>query len=156
MSRIERMTEQELQVILAKQNPITEDSHEADEGPEAELQSRIKAHCKQKGWPCLSFPQTPDVKKFLPAGYADMVLSLPVGITLYLETKARKGIWREKQQLMGMQWNQLGHQYHVVRSFKRFLEIVEGILRTNKNTSYRVVKLASNIPAGSDASGKRK
>ena len=130
MTPSERMTEQDLQVILARCDTIAaKATDEPDPGPESELQSVIKAFCKQKGWPCLSFPQTPDVKKFLIAGYADMVLSLPLGITLYLEIKARKGIWREKQQLMGMQWNQLGHQYHVVRSFKRFLQIVEGILK---------------------------
>ena len=132
MTPYERMSEQEYQVLLARNqalNDLTKHIHEPDPGPESELQSKIKAHCKTKGWPCLSFRQTPDVKKFLPPGYPDMVLSLPYGHTLYLELKAAKGIWKEKQQLIAGQLNQLGHQYFVVRSFKRFLQIVEGTLK---------------------------
>jgi len=135
------MTEQEY-LELQRRIQITQDSIDqsvehsidhpeqfADLGPESALQSKIKVYCKGKGWPILSFPRTADVKKFLPPGYPDVVLSLPYGHTLYLELKAARGIWKEKQQLIAGQLNQLGHQYFVVRSYKKFLEIVEGVTR---------------------------
>ena len=102
---------------------------EVDEGSESALANRIKQWADKKLYPCLVHPRTKKLSWFLPPGYADIVLSLPFGITLYLETKVQKGIWREKQQLMAMQWQQLGHQYHVVKSWKGFLELVEKVTR---------------------------
>lgn len=95
--------------------------------PESALANSIKQWADAKGYPCLVHPRSKKLSWFLPPGYADIVLSLPLGITLYLETKAQKGIWRKEQQLMAMQWKQLGHFYFVVKSFKQFLEIIQKV-----------------------------
>lgn len=129
MTPHERMTEQDLQVLLAKKQPITTNTHDPDPGPESNLQSKIKDHCKQRGWPCLSFPSTPDVKKFLPAGWPDETIIMPNNYTLFIEDKSRKGRVSDNQKLMRNMFNCLGHYIYEVRSFQSFLNVVEGILR---------------------------
>lgn len=130
--RSERMTEQDfLELELRRQirQEGVPPNHKPDPGLESDLVAKIRNWAKTRGYPCLTHPQTKALSWFIPPGYPDVVLSLPYGHTLYLELKAAKGIWKEKQQLIAGQLNQLGHQYFVVRSFKRFLEIVEATLR---------------------------
>ena len=103
-------------------------NHEADEGPESKLAARIREWAKERGYPCLVHPQNKKLSWFTPIGYPDIVLSLPYGITLYLELKSAKGTLKEKQKLMAMQLTQLGHQWFQVRSWKRFFEIVNKVL----------------------------
>ncbi len=98
----------------------------ADPGPESELQKKIRAHAKAQGWPCLSFPQTEKLKRFLTPGWSDITLAIPGGRTLYLELKsAKKRELREKQKLMRLMLTYLGHEYHKVKSFRRYLQITE-------------------------------
>lgn len=129
-----RLTEQEFLEVQHKMQRTDRPSPdhfvdtEADGEPESVLANSIKQWADGKGYPCLVHPRSKKLSWFLPPGYADIVLSLPLGITLYLEIKAQKGVWRKEQQLMAMQWRQLGHQYYVLKTLKGFLELIDRVL----------------------------
>ena len=95
------------------------------DAPESELSKTIRQWAKDKAYPCLVHPQNKKLSWFVPEGYPDVVLSLPKGRTIYLELKSKKGIWKNKQIDHALMLGQLGHEYYVVRTFKRFLEIVD-------------------------------
>jgi len=52
---------------------------------------------------------------------------LPTGLTLYLELKKKGGLLKEKQVLMSQMLIQLGHEYYVVKTWKRFEEIIRSL-----------------------------
>ena len=123
MTRSERMTEQELNVLIAK---VRGEPMEADEEPESKLQSEIVAFCKKQAWPILSFPRTPAVRKFLPPGWWDITIKIPKGVTLDIEAKKLKtGRLSPKQKLMKNMLVQLGHKIHKVDTWDQFLELIE-------------------------------
>ena len=97
---------------------------EADQGPESDLQKKIVAWAELKGYPCLSFRQSRKAEKFLLPGYPDITLFLPAGRVILLELKSEKGALREKQKELGIIFLHLGYQWYCIKSFKRFLEIV--------------------------------
>lgn len=108
-------------------DPLTgEDLETPDPGPESELQRKIVADAKANGWPCLSFPQSELVKRFLPPGWPDILIAMPKGRTVFLETKSATGELREKQKLMRNMLRMLGHEYYKCKSFKRYVQIREG------------------------------
>lgn len=121
--------QERLDEYLAKQQEFKSDRDEADEGPESALQSKIKAYCKTKGWPILSFPRTAAVKRFLLAGWPDNTIILPFGTVLFLEGKTETGRVSPEQKLMRNMFRALGHVIHEIRSYKKFLEIVEGVMK---------------------------
>lgn len=127
----DRMTMQELQVLQARNQPISKIDHEADSGPESELQAKIRDNCRQRGWPCLSFPQMPALKTWggYPAGWPDETILLPYPNVLFLEDKEKKGRASDNQKLMRSIFHYLGHTIHEVRSWKRYVQITDGILR---------------------------
>ena len=97
-----------------------------DPGPESNLQSKIKTYCKDNGWPCLSFPQTKAVRNYLTPGWPDMTICLPKGRVLFLELKAAGKGLRDKQKEIRIMLMHLGHEYHVCRSYRKFVEILYG------------------------------
>ena len=103
---------------------LTDKDLTPDQGPESKLQSKIKSYCKGQGWPVLSFPQTPAVRKFLPPGWPDMTLILPRGRVLFLELKAAGKGLRAKQKEMRVMFMHLGHEYHTCRSYKQFFRVL--------------------------------
>ena len=125
-------SEEEFQLFLLRNqafNDLTKHIHEADPGPESKLKSKIRSHAKDQGWQILVFPESREVIRFLPPGWPDITIKLPFGHTLDIETKSYSGKLRKKQKENQLIWMHLGHTIHEVRSFKRFLQIVEGILR---------------------------
>ena len=97
---------------------------EADEGPESVLQGKIEAWAKEWGKPCLSFRQSKKAKGFITPGWPDVTLALASGRTVYLELKSAKGTVKQDQTQIHLQLMALGHEVHVIRSFKAFLEVV--------------------------------
>ena len=97
----------------------------ADPGPESRLQARIVAWAKEHGFPCLSFRQSRRAKGFLTVGWPDVTIALPSKRVVFLELKAAKGVVKDEQRSIHLQLMALGHEVHVCRSFKRFLEIVK-------------------------------
>lgn len=104
--------------------PFHPDTMESDPGPESNLQKKIVAWAKSKGYPCLSFKQSKQAKGYLLPGYPDITLFLPAGRVILLELKSEKGVLREKQKELGIIFLHLGYQWYCIKSFKRFLEIV--------------------------------
>ncbi|MFH1083384.1 MAG: hypothetical protein V1751_08340, partial [Pseudomonadota bacterium] len=91
-----RWTQEHLEAYMAKYGKAPEVPHEqggevADEGPESVLQGKIVKWAKDWGRPCLSFPRTPSVRRFLPPGWPDMTIIQPGGVVIWLELKAGKG-----------------------------------------------------------------
>ena len=100
-----------------------EDEPEADLALESELASKIVAHAKAHGWPCLYMKPLKSLQKI--AIWLDITLALPQGQVIFLELKERKGVLRDKQRLVFNMLKHLGHEAYVVKSFKRYLEIIE-------------------------------
>lgn len=122
MTRSKHMTQEELNVLIARSlKPM-----ETEDEPESKLQSDIKTYCKVAGWPILSFPMTKAVRNFLPPGWWDITIKIPRGITLDIETKKFKtGRLSDKQKLLKNMCAQLGHKIHKIDTWKQFLELID-------------------------------
>jgi len=124
-----RWNKTEYEAYMEKYNrdikPFHPDTMEADEGKESILQGKIVNWARSKGYPCLSFRQTSRAKGVLLPGWPDITLALPNGRTVYIELKNKKGRLSEDQKNMALMLMQLKHEWYEVRSFKRFLGIVE-------------------------------
>ena len=77
-----------------------------------------------KGWPKPAVLQSGDV---IPKGWPDGVMALPKGRVIFLELKNKDGSLKEDQVKYQLKLMALGHEWYVVRSFRQFLDIVEGI-----------------------------
>lgn len=97
------------------------DDDNPDSGPEKKLTAKIMQWCKDNGYP--HFHDRSRGKNT--AGWLDHVIALPNGRTLYIEDKAAGGRLTPEQKLMIKKLMILGHEVHVIRSFKRFLEVVD-------------------------------
>lgn len=106
-------------------DPLTgEDLETPDPGLESELQKKIVAHAKAQGWPCLSFRQSKQAIGYLMPGWPDITLCLPSGRVVFIELKGGKGVLKDKQRLMLAMMKILGHEVYIVKSFKRYLQII--------------------------------
>ena len=98
-----------------------------EDAPESKLASRIRKHCKENGLPCLIFPQTPDVRKFLPPGWPDVEIVSSAILPLYLELKKVKGGRKSQAQKdMATMFAYLGNPIHECKTYKSFLELLYG------------------------------
>lgn len=119
-------TPQDELVFKQWQNPSPNtfaEGNEPDPGSESNLASKIVAHAKANGWPCL-YMKPIKALQYL-AIWLDITLALPFGRVVFLELKERKGGLRDKQRLLFNMLKQLGHEVYVVKSFKIYLKIVE-------------------------------
>lgn len=120
-----RMTESQYEAYLDKRGLfLCVDDSTPDAGPESRLQGKIVKWAKDHGFPCLSFRQSRKAKGFLTPGWPDITMAIHNNRVLFLELKAKKGVLRKEQTATGLQLTQLGHEWHQVKSFKRFLQIV--------------------------------
>ena len=98
-----------------------------EDAPESELAKNIRKHCKDNNLPCLIFPQTPNVKRFLPPGWPDVEIVLRGRLPLYLELKKVKGGRKSpKQKDMALLFAYLGNPIHECKTYKRFIELLYG------------------------------
>lgn len=113
----------ELQATNPPQNSFSRD--EAEE-PESTLSKWLRGYCKDQGWPALIFPQTEDVRNFLPPGWPDAEIILH-NKTIYMELKRPKsGRKSDKQKEMAIRFLHLGHRIHEVKTRKKAMEILHG------------------------------
>ena len=128
-----RMTPEEYDRIIVQQQKKMEApqkkgaEYAADPGLESVLSRKIRGYAKDHGYPSLILPQTPLVKKIIPKGWPDGVMALPKGRVIFLELKNKDGSLKEDQVKYQLKLMALGHEWYVVRSFRQFLDIVEGI-----------------------------
>jgi hypothetical protein len=95
----------------------------ADPGPESDLQGKIQQWARSHGHPCLSFRMAKNAKGFLPPGWPDITLILPQRV-LFIELKSKRGRLTPEQKNTKIKFLNHGHEIYEVRSFKRFLEII--------------------------------
>jgi len=100
--------------------PWESPSEEIDEGPESELQDKIEAYCRQEQFYFFHDRSQRANRK----GFPDLVIALKAGRTLWLELKSKGGVMSAEQKQVRLQLLALGHEHHVVKSFKRFKEII--------------------------------
>jgi len=102
----------------------TEETHEPDIGPESVLQGKIEIWANDHGYPILSFRQSKKAKGFLPPGWPDITLVLKSRV-LFLELKSKTGRLSEDQEKLKIMFLYLKANWHEVRSYKHFIEIVQ-------------------------------
>ena len=120
MSEDQLLEYQIRQARFAKKSEPCKD--EADEGLECELDKKIANYCRDKGWYHFH-DRSRGINK---AGNPDWIICMPKGRTIWIECKAANGRLSEAQKTTITQLLGLGHEIYEVRSFKRFLEIIEG------------------------------
>jgi hypothetical protein len=91
-----------------------------DDQPERALQDRIEGWCRENGF----YAFHDRSRKCNQPGHPDLVIALRDGRVLWLELKARGGRLRPEQAMIGKLLTFCGHEWHCVRSWKRFMEIV--------------------------------
>lgn len=113
----------------AKRQRVSEGhKYKPDEGLESVLSNKVRGYCKQKGYPALIFKQSKLVKTLVTAGWPDGVIALPRGRVLWVELKNKEGRLKPDQHKYRLMLLALGHHWYEVRSFKQFIDIVEGII----------------------------
>ena len=120
------LSEEEYLDTLQRMDSRFKELPEPDENaPESELAKKIRKHCKDNGLPCLIFPQTPAVKRFLPPGWPDGEIILMGVSPLYLELKKVKGGRKSQAQKdMATMFAYLGNPIYECKTYKRFLELL--------------------------------
>ena len=103
--------------------PFPEDDPEVpDTGPEKALQAKCLHYCQDHGYPVYHDWS----RKRNQRGWMDLFIFLPEGRVELIELKGASGKLRTEQQQLHRNLMFLGHRVHVVKSFKRFLEIMKG------------------------------
>ena len=123
-----RWDESQYQAYLAKRQTYdkTCDKDMPDPGPESELAKKICRWLTAKGYPYQYNRQTAHAIGLLTPGWPDITIMAPGGRVIFIELKAGKGRLSEEQKRLHLMAYHLGHDVYEVRSFKRFLTIMEG------------------------------
>lgn len=124
-----KIMQDRIEVNMRKIRPhpsgLLDEDDSPDPGPESDLQKKIVADATANGWPVLSFKMSKRAYSYLTPGWCDITLCLPSGRVVFLELKTAKGGLRDKQRLLINMLRQLGHEVFVVRSFKKYLQIIK-------------------------------
>ena len=110
----------EYTVKMRGENPDLDDH--PDHGPESRLQSRCEKWLRNHGY---KYIHDRSRKKNQP-GIPDLICFLPEGRVVCIELKSQKGELRKEQAEWKRILKYLKHEYHTVKSYKRFLEVVNG------------------------------
>ncbi|MFH1953151.1 MAG: VRR-NUC domain-containing protein [Pseudomonadota bacterium] len=118
-----RWTQSQFENYILKRNKWQGDllqPETPDPGKEEKLQSKCESWLKDHGYPYFHDRS----RKKNQAGIPDLICFLPEGRCVIIELKAKEGrLTKEQQQILKMlKW--LKHEVYEVRSFKRFLEVM--------------------------------
>ena len=108
---------------------LEQTTDEPDPGPESNLQKKCMKYCREHGYPCFHDRS----KKKNEPGWPDLMIFMPKGRVVLVELKAGSAKLRREQQALKLNLCYLGHGISVVRSFRRFLEIMKGGEDVNSN-----------------------
>jgi len=117
-----RWTKDDLTMYLAQRQKQVAVKDDPDQGPEKVIQVKCQKYCKTNGWPCFHDYS----KKSNTPGWPDMMIFMDNGRVELIELKAAGGELRTEQQALHRQLMFLGHKVHVVKSYKRFIQIMKG------------------------------
>jgi len=96
-----------------------------DPGLESSLSKWLRQYCKDHGYPAIVFPQTQNVKNFLPAGFPDAVIILHNRV-IFMELKRPHGGRKSKAQNdMATMFAHLGNPIHEVKTRKRAIDLLK-------------------------------
>ena len=123
-----RWTEADLDAHRAKRQTYDKacDKDTPDPGPESELAKKICRWLDTNGYPYQYNRQTANAIGLLTPGWPDFTIMAPGGRAVWIELKAGKGRLSDEQKQLHLMAYQLGHDVHEVRSFKKFLEVING------------------------------
>lgn len=93
---------------------------EADPGPESMLQEKIEKYLHECGY--YFFHDRSRGKNH--AGHPDLVIALPGGKTIWIELKSKHGRLSSEQSRTRQKLLFHGHEWHEIRSFKSFIDII--------------------------------
>ena len=124
MTHMTEETYLEVQHRMHTLNESIDKSSESINELESGLSKWLRGYCKDHGYPALIFPQTQDVRNFLPAGWPDAEI-IVYNRTIYMELKRPQGGRKSpKQKEMAIMFLHLGHKIHEVKTRKRAIEIL--------------------------------
>jgi len=116
-----RMTQDEVEAYMSRfaapEDPCLEIP---DEGPEKRLQAKCLQYCQDQGYKAWHDWS----RKKNKAGFPDLMIFMPEGRVRLVELKSAGRKLRKEQQEVSRHLLFLGHRVYVVRSFKRFLEVM--------------------------------
>ncbi len=87
--------------------------------PESTLQRMIETWCEEHGYPYFH-DRSRGANR---SGFPDLVIALPAGRTLWVELKSSRGRMSAAQNRWRMMLLHLGHEHHVIRSYREFLRV---------------------------------
>lgn len=96
---------------------------EAQSGTEGDLHDQIEAECRRRMWPVIHSRM--DMRTTTAKGVPDFVIFASLCRVFCIECKTKTGKLSVEQAGFKLMLNRNGHNYHVVRSFNEFLEIVK-------------------------------
>jgi hypothetical protein len=116
-------TEEQYQQVIAKvRTELSPIDDIPDEGPESRLLSKCLSYCKERGFPAFHDRSRGKNQR----GWPDLQIYLPGGKVVLIELKSETGTFKKEQQQLARQFMYLKHRYEKVRSYTKFLEIMEG------------------------------
>lgn len=105
-----------------------------DPGPESRLQVKCLRYCRDHGYPVWHDQS----RKRNDPGWPDLIVFQPEGQVRLIELKAGNRKLRKEQEQLRRQFNWLGYEVHICRSYKRFIEIIEEDLTMSTDQLDRV------------------
>ncbi len=115
---------QNLPCVIRRQKKILfEHEREADPGPEKDLQSKAEKWLTAHGFP---FIHDRSKGKNRPGQILDLHAYLPKGRHVVIEFKTGRNCLTPEQKQTRQKLIFLGHEFYECRSFRRFLEIMNG------------------------------
>jgi hypothetical protein len=96
---------------------------QADTLAESDLQDRIVAYCRSKGWFVVFSGM--HRRTSVPIGTPDFIIYADKGRVFTIETKSAAGKQTPEQLGVQLMLQKLGHEYHLVRSFEKFVEVIK-------------------------------
>ena len=121
-----KMSEEEAAILIQRvQKPINILSEDIpDEGPESKLQAKCEKWLNDRGYP---FIHDKSKRKNKKGSILDLHIYLSEGRHVVIELKIKGNAMSQEQKETYRKILFLGHEIHEVKSYKRFLEIMEGI-----------------------------
>jgi len=116
-----RWSQDELDEFYIRRQDWTEFAGTPDAGPEKVLQAKCIKYCDACGW--LVFHDWS--KKSNTRGWPDLIIFMANGRVELIELKSAGGKLRSEQQALHRQLMFLKHKVHVVKSYKRFIQIMK-------------------------------
>lgn len=117
-------TEEDYRIFLQRRKRFPNhfsDKANPDPGSESHLLSKCLSYCKERGFPAWHDRSRGKNKP----GWPDLQVYLPGGKVILIELKSAQGIFRKEQEKLAREFMYLKHRYFKIRSFTRFLQIME-------------------------------